>query len=263
MSRMTTKNIIKLVTALILSIFVAFFVLFIGIGAKNKKVVLEGAAYAVAFIVAFSITGAGDWVALLGLGTMVVAAIRSYQLRDLWLPVKDGAPQQVNWGQTQAPPPIVTPSPQAVPPRPSDDLSSDLSWVSSTAKQNKHRLPSEAYVVILEMCQTLDATIDEDKRQPSGDPGFEYELTALVREYLPAVVKGYLSVPPSMVDDRQPNGRTANEELNEQLDLLSGQADALYSSRHSHTSAELSSTGNFLRQRFGHHKRDGFDFGIE
>jgi predicted phage gp36 major capsid-like protein len=65
------------------------------------------------------------------------------------------------------------------------------------------------------------------------------------------------------VNNRQPNGKTPNDELAEQLQLLSRQADALHSSRHSQTSAELTSTGNFLRERFGHHHQGAFDFGIE
>ncbi|MCQ1957851.1 hypothetical protein NNX39_15255 [Arthrobacter sp. zg-Y826] len=138
-----------------------------------------------------------------------------------------------------------------------------MSWVASLAKQNKNRLPAEAYVSVLETCQTLDAVIDAETRQPMGDPQFEYELTATVREYLPAVIRGYLAIPPSVVDNRQANGRTANEELVEQLQLLSRQADTLHSSRHRQTSIDLANTGNFLRERFGHQQGGGFDFGIK
>ncbi len=143
------------------------------------------------------------------------------------------------------------------------DLSPDLVWIASHAKQNKHRLPSGAYVTILETSQTLDAVIDAEIRQPSKDARFEYELSAIIREYLPAVLRGYLAIPPAMVENRQPNGKTANEEFDEQLQLLSRQADTLHSSRHRQTSAELTSTGNFLRERFGHHQKGEFDFGIE
>ena len=146
---------------------------------------------------------------------------------------------------------------------PSDDLSTALTWVSSQAKQNKHRLPADTYVTILETCQMLDSVIDAESRQPSADARFEYELEAVVREYLPAVLQGYLAIPPSMVENRQPNGRTPNEELVEQLQLLLGQAETLHSTRHSQTSADLTTTGNFLRERFGHHQQGGFDFGIK
>lgn len=144
-----------------------------------------------------------------------------------------------------------------------NDLSSALAWVSSTAKQNKHRMPSEAYVSLLETCQTLDAIVDAEARQPSSDARLEFELEAMVREYLPSLLRGYLAVPTNMTATRQPNGRTPSEEFVEQIDLLSGQADALHSSRFGQTSADLTSMGNFLRERFGHRQRNGFDFGIE
>lgn len=286
MSRFTPANIIKMVLAFVFSIFVAFYVLLIGVAAKNKKVILEGAVYGVLFAIFFSNPNAlGGSVGFLGLGVMAVAAVRTYMLRDLWLPVRVPEVRSFPPVQPFVAPQVMAPRPQAYvqpaqpqqayaqpvpqqPPhipaaRPTDRLTAALAWVSSTAKENKYRFPADTYVTILETCQTLDAVIEAEAKQRSGDAAFEYELGALVQEYLPAVLKGYLAVPAGMVNDKQPNGRTPNEELSEQLELLSGQADALHASRYGQTSAELSSMGNFLRDRFGHRKQDGFDFGIE
>lgn len=264
MSRLTVKNVFKVAVAVVFFPFIAFLVLFIGIGAKNKKVLLEGATYATVFIAAVSFSGLGV-AALAGLGSMAFSAVRAYMLRDLWLHrrvrrTKNGTPVRV-YAPMQPP---SQPSPVATSfTRPPDDLSASLAWVSSQAKQNKHRLPGDTYVTVLETCQMLDSVIDAESRQSSADARFEYELEATVREYLPAVLQGYLAIPPSMVESRQPNGRTPNEELVEQLRLLLGQAETLHSTRHSQTSADLTSTGNFLRERFGHHQQGGFDFGIK
>lgn len=279
MSRLTLGNIVKVGLAFVLFIFVSFYVLVIGVGAKNKRVILEGAVYAAMFCLAFVLTGAGSLAALLGLLSMGASAVRCYMLRDLWLPRRSRTPRHVQSGQ---PYPVMQPAPEYYAPAPvaqsspaqasnpqtlaassADDLSPALAWVSSHAKQNKHRLPADAYVTVLETCHTLDAVLDAERRQPTADARFEYELAAMVNEYLPSVLQGYLAIPPSMTENRQPNGRTPNEELTEQLHLLSGQADALHSSRHGYTSAELTTTGNFLRERFGHHQRGGFDFEIE
>lgn len=282
MSRFTVPNVIKMVLALIFSIFVAFYVLLIGVTAKNKKLILEGAAYAVLFAIALS--GSGP-LAVLGLGVMAVAAVRTYMLRDLWLPVRGSQVRYVEPAQPfmappvmappVMPPPVMAPQQAYVPPvrpqqashvsplRATDNLTASLAWVSSTAKENKFRFPADTYVTILETCQTLDAVIEAETRQRSGDASFEYELGSLVRVYLPGVLKSYLAIPAGMVNAKQPNGRTPSEELAEQLELLSGQADALHASRYGETSAELSSMGNFLRERFGHRQKDGFDFGIE
>lgn len=263
MSRITAGNVFKVALAVAFSLFVAFYVLVIGMGAKNKKVILEGGLYAAVFIAAVSLSGAGG--ALAGLAAMGLSAVRSYMLRDLWLPRRVRRPQH---GATlQAHAPTQAPSQQSPAAtsltRSPDELSTALTWVSSQAKQNKHRLPGDTYVTILETCQMLDSVVDAESRQPSGDARFEYELEAMVREYLPTVLRGFLAIPPSMVDNRQPNGRTPNEELVEQLRLLLGQAETLHSTRHSQTSADLTSTGNFLRERFGHHQQGGFDFGIK
>ncbi|GAA3686262.1 hypothetical protein GCM10023081_24530 [Arthrobacter ginkgonis] len=289
MSRLTLGNVVKVALAVICWPFIAFLVLAIGIRRKNKKVVLEGALYAAAFSAALAATGSGALLALaatgsgallalaatsgallalaplLGIGSMGISALRSYMLRDLWLHKRVREPRRGGMAQSNAPVRrAAEPSRAAAPLAPSsNDLSSALTWVTSHAKQNKHRLPTEAYVTILETCQTLDAVIDAERRQPSADARFEYELGAIAAEYLPAVLQKYLAIPPSMVDNRQPNGRTPSEELTEQLQLLSGQAEALHSGRHGHTSAELTTMGNFLRDRFGHHQRGGFDFGIE
>jgi hypothetical protein len=278
MSRLTLGNFVKVALAVICWPFIAFLVLAIGIRRKNKKVILEGALYAAAFSAALAATGSGALLALaatsgallalaplLGIGSMGISALRSYMLRDLWLHKRVRKPLRGGMAQPNAPVRrAAEPSRAAAPLAPSsDDLSSALTWVTSHAKQNKHRLPTEAYVTILDTCQTLDAVIDAERRQPSADARFEYELGAIATEYLPAVLQKYLAIPPSMVDNRQPNGRTPSQELTEQLQLLSGQAEALHSSRHSHTSAELTTMGNFLRERFGHHQRGAFDFGID
>ena len=268
MSRLTGGNVIKVALAVVLFPFLAYLLLLIGLRVKNKKVIIEGAVYAGLFSVALAVPEEStlyDLSAVLIVGSLGASIVRSYLLRDLWLHQRRLEPQQVTSthhhasGQIQQPPPTA-----AFPARSSavDDLSSSLAWVTSHAKQNKHRLPSEAYVTILETCHTLDAVIDSQRTQPIEDARFEYELEAMVRQYLPTVLQSYLAIPPIMVDDTQPNGRTPNEELTEQLGLLAGQADALHSSRHRQTSADLTSNGNFLRERFGHHQPGGFDFGI-
>ncbi|GAA1860542.1 hypothetical protein GCM10009715_04970 [Paeniglutamicibacter psychrophenolicus] len=262
MSRITAGNIFRVVLAFVFWLFVAFYVLVIGIGAKNKKVMFEGGCYAAVFIAAVSLGSSG---AIVGLAAMGLSAVRSYMLRDLWLPRRVRKSERGNMVHEHAtmPPPAQSYPTATSLPGASDNLSSALAWVSAKAKQNKHRLPGDTYVTILETCQMLDSVIDAEILQPSGDARFEYELEAVVREYLPTVLRGFLAIPPSMVDNRQPNGRTPNEELVEQLGLLLGQAETLHSTRHSQTSSDLTTTGNFLRERFGHHQQGGFDFGIK
>lgn len=290
MSRFTGPNIIKLVLAFCCFPLVGYLVLVLGLRAKNKNLIIEGSVYAVLMTVSFMLPSEGDQLSDFAGGLMMLSlvpsAIRAYTLRDLWLPLPTfvppppafqpgypasqqpfGAPQQSSSAPQQAPVAALgwqaTPAVGAATNRPGiDDLSSTLAWVISQGKQNKHRIPSSDYVTILETCHTLDAVIDTQRAQGGRDAQFEFELEAMVREYLPTVLRSYLAVPPSMVDESQPNGRTPNQELTEQLELLSGHADALHASRHRQTSADLTSSGNFLREKFGHQKPGGFDFGI-
>ncbi len=323
-SRWTPGNIGRGIGAFFLGGFVAYYVFVIGLYSKKPKVIAEGALYAILFsaMVALSPGTLGALPAFLGVGAMVASGVRSYQLRDLWLPLPNSPlrqgqiahpppysqigsrpyqdftlqqplvmppprtpqPLPLPYAQQQPPParqaaafpqPMPQPTPQPAyqsAPQPAhqppssgslDDLSSSLAWVISTAKRNKQRLPSEAYVAVLEIAQELDALIDAERKSASNDAAYEYELEAMTTKYLPSVLKGYLAVPPSMTEQIQPNGKTPNTELVEQLELLAGQSNALYSNRYSNTTADLSTTGNFLRERFGHRKAEGFDFGVE
>ncbi|MCQ1988214.1 hypothetical protein [Arthrobacter sp. zg-Y844] len=253
MSRLTVGNIFKVTVALLFFPFMPLLVLMIGVRRSNWKVILEGGLYVALVLAAVALPGTAAQFILsffVVLGLIAVAGMRSYMLRDLWLHPRTRGPQ------------VMTQSQPGAGTTPPEDLSSALAWSAALAKRNRSRLPSEAYASILETCQTLDAVIDAETRQPLGDPQFEYELSATVRDYLPSVLQNYVAIPPKMLETKQASGRTPNEELAEQLQLLAGQAETLHSSRHRRTSAELTNTGNFLRERFGH-RQGGFDFGIK
>ncbi|HZK05122.1 MAG TPA: hypothetical protein VFC82_04650 [Actinomycetaceae bacterium] len=277
----TTKTVLKILLALTLLPFASFLLLFAGAKAKNRNLMVEGAVYATIFVVSVYLPSGSAIGAILFLGSIAASAARSVQVRDLWL--KKPTPQpQLQPASVYGTPPVAQFPPQVLgtpyPPQPvaapfpaapitstttvNDDLLSALAWVVSRAKQNRHRLPADAYVTILECCQTLNSVEDAEKQLPSVDTEFQYELEAMVREYLPSVLKNYLAIPASMVNDPQANGRTPVEELSEQLQLLNRQAETLHASRHGHASAELTNTGNFLREKFGHQAAK-FDFGIE
>ena len=264
MSRLTMGNIFKVAVALLFFPFMPLLVLMIGVRRSNWKVILEGAVYVALVLAAVTVAGNSASLAVLStfviLGLIAVSAMRSYMLRDLWLHPRGRGPQAM----PQPPAPVrqaATPSPAGSAPQ-SEDLSQALAWSAALARQHKNRIPTEAYVSILETCQTLDAVIDAETREPLGDPQFEYELSATVRDYLPSVLRSYVAIPPKMLETKQASGRTPNEELGEQLQLLAGQAETLYSGRHRGSSRDLTVSGNFLRERFGH-RQGGYDFGIK
>ena len=261
MSRLTAGNVLKVAVAVFFFPFLPLLILMIGVRRSNWKVLLEGGLYVGLVLAAVALPQSATQFILsffVVMGLIAVSAMRSYMLRDLWLPPRKRGFQRYSLDQ----PPVPAGAEEAEGTRSAQELSSALAWSSSVATKNRHRLPPEAYASVLETCRTLDTVIDAEARDPLGDPQFEYELAATVRDYLPSVLRSYLAIPPAMLDKRQISGRTPNQELAEQLQLLSGQAEQLHASRHRRTSADLTNTGNFLRERFGY-RQGGYDFGIK
>ena len=262
MSRWTLGNVVKVGLVVVFLPLLAYLVLLIGGVKKHLKVALEGLIYAAGFsvgIFALDVIGLGG---LLALASMGASGVRAWHLRDLWLPARR------RWWHRFVPPEpqeavkVSTSPPEEAALEGTKGRAASLGWVSSLTKQSRPRLPANAYDTLLQTCHLLDAVVEVEQREPSRDARFEYELDAMVREYLPGVLNAYLAIPPSMVDARQPNGRTPKEELAEQAELLSRQAKALHGSRHSRTTAQLTTRGNFLREKFGHQQPGAIDLGI-
>lgn len=260
------KNAMKIALVVIFFPFLPFLLLIVGVSAKNRIVALEGALYAALFIFALGFPSGATLSVILGITSLAASGARAFWRRDLWLdgPGRERRVEPVVADRAST---LSNPTPSietALRPglRSASDLSGSLAWVTSYAQRNKHRLPADSYVTVLECCHTLDAVIDAECERPSGDARLEYELEAIVKDYLPTVLKNYLAIPADMVDKALPAGRTPDEELHEQLSLLQSQAEDLRSNRSGSTSARMSSTGNFLREKFGH-KQYEFDFGIE
>jgi hypothetical protein len=257
MSRLTLGNVVKVTAVLAFLPLLAYLVLVIGAVRKNLRATIEGLLYAGAFSTAVFVLDLWGAPALLALAAMGASGVRSWHLRDLWLPARR------RWWKQDPATSTVAASGRAehtLTAEGSEHLPAAVEWVRRHADRNGRRLPADAHRTILQTCQVLDALIAAEQREPTGDPQLEYELEAMARRYLPAVLGNYLAIAPSRVHERQPDGRTPDEELTEQLRILSGQADALYASRHRRLTAELSTTGNFLREKYGHRQPDASDF---
>ena len=257
MSRLTLGNVVKVTAVLLFLPLLAYLVLVIGAVRKKLTTTLEGMLYAAAFSTALFVPDFWGPPALLALTAMGASGVRSWHLRDLWLPARR------RWwkrdpAQTST---VVEPArtQRTIAVEGSEHLPSAVAWVRLHADRNRRRLPGDTHQTVLRTCEVLDAVVVAEQREPTADPRFEYELDAVARQYLPAVLSNYLAIAPSRVHERQPDGRTPDEELAEQLRILEDQADALYASRHRRLTAELSTTGNFLREKYGHHQPDASD----
>ena len=255
MSRWTLGNVVRVGAVVVFLPLLAFLVLVIGGVRKNVRASLEGLLYAGAFSTALFLPDFWGPPALLAVAAMGASGVRSWHLRDLWLPARR------RWWKrdTTESARVVE---QASPPQPDavegpEGLRSALAWVRRRADENRHRLPGDTHETVLRTAQVLEAVVAAEQRKPSADPRLEYELEAMARRYLPAVLGGYLAIAPGRAHERQPNGLTPDEELAQQLRILSAQAEGLYASRHRRLTAELSTTGNFLRDKYGHQQPEG------
>lgn len=254
MTRLTLGNVVKVAAVLVFLPLVASLVLVIGAARRDLRVALEGLLYAAAFVVAVVVLDVWGPPLLLALAAMGASGVRSWHLRDLWLPAR---PRTWKRALTE----VSTLGRQVRMRRVagSEHLPSAVAWVRRHADRNRRRLPGDTHRTVRQICQALDAVIAAEQRERTGDLRFEYELDAVAREYLPAVLGNYLAIAPGRVHERQPSGRTADEELTQQLRILLSQVEALDASRQRRAATELSVTGNFLRDKYGHHEPDVSD----
>ncbi|MDC7121513.1 hypothetical protein OMK64_08180 [Cellulomonas fimi] len=262
MSRLTLGNVVKVTAVLVFLPLLAYLVLVIGAVRKHLRTTLEGLLYAGAFSLAvFVLDGPWGPRVLLALAATVASGVRAWHLRDLWLPARRA------WWKRR--PVAASTVVEVTRPRATTALDGSLSLPAAVASvrvladRNRQRLPGDAHRTVLRICQVLDGVVASEQRAPSGDPRFEYELDAMVRQYLPDVLTSYLAISPSKVHERQADGRTPDGELAEQLRILSAQADALDAGRQRRLTAELSTSGNFLRDKYGQRQADAFDFRVQ
>ena len=88
MSRLTLGNVIKVTTVLVFLPLLAYLVLVIGTVRKDLRAALEGVLYAGAFSTAVFALDLWGPPALLALAAMGASGVRSWHLRDLWLPAR-------------------------------------------------------------------------------------------------------------------------------------------------------------------------------
>ena len=103
-SRWTGSNIVKVIIAFALLPLVAYYLLAIGLVEKNKKATREGGIYAIVFTLGLltSATPIGPFMSFLGALAAIASGVRTYQMRNLWLPLPRSPLQR---GQIPQPPP--------------------------------------------------------------------------------------------------------------------------------------------------------------
>jgi len=112
-------------------------------------------------------------------------------------------------------------------------------------------LPIDLRVKVEQIRRKAEVLQDHASRFPPFSEDL-YTVRQIASDYLPRTVQAYLSLPP-MTRDRvvTPNGKTALQELREQLDLLDRKLDEIAAGLQRQNLDRLLANRRFLEERFG------------
>lgn len=151
------------------------------------------------------------------------------------------------WRRTSSPPP---PAP------PADELGALRAALRETVvlvNRSAGRLPEGVVPRVRAIEDVLVELLDHEESTDwtSITAQSRFSLAATINDYLPTSVTAYLALPAGFVaDHRGPTGRTAGEELQEQLRLLDGAVRDLAVAVYSGDAERLSTQGRFLDTKF-------------
>ncbi len=148
---------------------------------------------------------------------------------------------------------VAAPSPAAAPSDEVGELRRRLRETVLTANRAADRLPVGVVPQVRAIEDVLVELLDHLAARPSssGSAQERYALEATVTDYLPTSLESYLALPPAFAaSHRTPAGRTAGEELLEQLVLLESAVRDLALAVYSGDAERLATQGRFLQTKF-------------
>lgn len=152
-----------------------------------------------------------------------------------------------------APPAAPAPAPPAAEPESDGDdpatLRSHLVRLNRLINQNSGRLPGESVVTARRVTDVLREVVDTSEVRPL-DIYAVISIKAMVQDYLPTTLRGFLALDPAQLTVARPSGRTPIESLQEQLEGLLEAATSLLRAAQAQDADALLSQGSFLRTKF-------------
>ena len=113
------------------------------------------------------------------------------------------------------------------------------------------RVPPEVFAKVQSIQQIILGILPRSGALPPGSPElFVVERTAT--DYLPTSLESYLNLPRAYATlHKMPNGKTADQVLDDQLTLLATKMDEVADDVHKKDSDALLANGRFLEEKFG------------
>ncbi len=113
------------------------------------------------------------------------------------------------------------------------------------------KLPAPLQAKLQEIADTIMGILPHYAEFPPGSPDL-FVVGRTATDYLPSALQAYLSLPRAYAALRKmPNGKTADQVLDEQLTLLSTKMDEVADAVHKKDSDALLANGRFLEEKFG------------
>jgi hypothetical protein len=148
------------------------------------------------------------------------------------------------------PPPRADPPVPAAPAEPfGERMKAKLEEIGWTARRAGGRLPIAALPQLGRIEDVLRPLLDHLVTNP---PSVEEEIAvqAMLTDYLPTTVGTYIGLNRQFAETPRADGRTAGDDLIEQLVMLEGAAQELSLAVYAHDAQQLATHGRFLSTKF-------------
>jgi hypothetical protein len=117
--------------------------------------------------------------------------------------------------------------------------------------QSGARLPAALAAKVQHISDTIVGILPHYADFPPGSPDL-FVVGRTATDYLPSALQAYLNLPRAYATlHRMSNGKTADEVLSDQLDLLSTKMDEVADAVHKKDSDALLANARFLEEKFG------------
>jgi hypothetical protein len=113
------------------------------------------------------------------------------------------------------------------------------------------KLPAPLWAKVQDIADTVMGILPHYADFPPGSPDL-FVVGRTATDYLPSALQAYLNLPRAYATlHKMPNGKTADQVLDDQLTLLSSKMDEVADAVHKKDSDALLANGRFLEEKFG------------
>ena len=113
------------------------------------------------------------------------------------------------------------------------------------------KVPASSWSKLQDIADTIMGILPHYADFPAGSPDL-FVVGRTATDYLPSALQAYLNLPRAYATlHKMPNGKTADQVLDDQLALLASKMDEVADAVHKKDSDALLANGRFLEEKFG------------